>query len=219
MAGSREVAGGFGWGDPGGAGVRGVDRQDFDGAGAEKFPLQSPGGHGIIICTGSARCALWGIRRTACRCDGMVDVTDSKSVGGDTVWVRVPPPAPAPPRATLPGAGFVFMMESPPAPFWGAGGLSWAPAHCAAEGIFWCRSMIGTRGYPASRSCFYFFPLAVPRLRTAILPAYPAPVSRARRQLPSVFPRGAQSAHWAIRANSASFRTLVATRVSSGWWR
>ena len=28
------------------------------------------------------------------RCDGMVDVTDSKSVGGDTVWVRVPPPAP-----------------------------------------------------------------------------------------------------------------------------
>ena len=24
----------------------------------------------------------------------MVDVTDSKSVGGDTVWVRVPPPAP-----------------------------------------------------------------------------------------------------------------------------
>ena len=31
-----------------------------------------------------------------CRCDGMVDVTDSKSVGGDTVWVRVPPPAPSP---------------------------------------------------------------------------------------------------------------------------
>ena len=24
----------------------------------------------------------------------MVDVTDSKSVGGDIVWVRVPPPAP-----------------------------------------------------------------------------------------------------------------------------
>ena len=24
----------------------------------------------------------------------LVDVTDSKSVGGDTVWVRVPPPAP-----------------------------------------------------------------------------------------------------------------------------
>ena len=23
-----------------------------------------------------------------------VDVTDSKSVGGNTVWVRVPPPAP-----------------------------------------------------------------------------------------------------------------------------
>ena len=29
------------------------------------------------------------------RCDGMVDVTDSKSVGGNIVWVRVPPPAPA----------------------------------------------------------------------------------------------------------------------------
>ena len=24
----------------------------------------------------------------------MADVTDSKSVGGDTVWVQVPPPAP-----------------------------------------------------------------------------------------------------------------------------
>ena len=29
------------------------------------------------------------------RCDGMVDVADSKSAGGDSVWVRVPPPAPA----------------------------------------------------------------------------------------------------------------------------
>lgn len=29
-----------------------------------------------------------------CRCDGMVDVADSKSAGGDSVWVRVPPPAP-----------------------------------------------------------------------------------------------------------------------------
>ena len=28
------------------------------------------------------------------RCDGMADVTDSKSVGGDTVRVQVPPPAP-----------------------------------------------------------------------------------------------------------------------------
>ena len=31
---------------------------------------------------------------TACRCDGMVDVADSKSADGDIVWVRVPPPAP-----------------------------------------------------------------------------------------------------------------------------
>ena len=28
------------------------------------------------------------------RCDGMVDVADSKSAGGNSVWVRVPPPAP-----------------------------------------------------------------------------------------------------------------------------
>ena len=28
------------------------------------------------------------------RCDGMVDVADSKSADGDIVWVRVPPPAP-----------------------------------------------------------------------------------------------------------------------------
>ena len=34
-----------------------------------------------------------------CRCDGMVDVADSKSAGGDSVWVRVPPPAP--PTETL----------------------------------------------------------------------------------------------------------------------
>ena len=32
--------------------------------------------------------------RRICRCDGMADVTDSKSVGGNTVWVQVPPPAP-----------------------------------------------------------------------------------------------------------------------------
>ena len=30
-----------------------------------------------------------------CRCDGMVDVADSKSAGGDSVWVRVTPPAPS----------------------------------------------------------------------------------------------------------------------------
>ena len=38
---------------------------------------------------------LYNVQVSECRCDGMVDVTDSKSVGGDTVWVRVPPPAPA----------------------------------------------------------------------------------------------------------------------------
>ena len=29
------------------------------------------------------------------RCDGMVDVADSKSADGNIMWVRVPPPAPA----------------------------------------------------------------------------------------------------------------------------
>ena len=38
---------------------------------------------------------LYNVQVHECRCDGMVDVTDSKSVGGDTVWVRVPPPAPS----------------------------------------------------------------------------------------------------------------------------
>ena len=39
----------------------------------------------------------------------MVDVTDSKSVGGDTVWVRVPPPAP---KSLLPSGGrdFAFFI-------------------------------------------------------------------------------------------------------------
>ncbi len=32
--------------------------------------------------------------KTICRRDGMADVTDSKSVGRDTVRVQVPPPAP-----------------------------------------------------------------------------------------------------------------------------
>ena len=34
------------------------------------------------------------ILSAACRCDGMVDVADSKSADGNIVWVRVPPPAP-----------------------------------------------------------------------------------------------------------------------------
>ena len=40
------------------------------------------------------------------RCDGMVDVADSKSADGDIVWVRVPPPAPRQKKAApfrLPG--------------------------------------------------------------------------------------------------------------------
>ena len=43
-----------------------------------------------------------------CRCDGMVDVADSKSAGGDTVWVRVPPPAPN--RNTIRQGGVPFLL-------------------------------------------------------------------------------------------------------------
>ena len=35
-----------------------------------------------------------GVKQYICRCVGMVDEEDSKSFGGDIVWVRVPPPAP-----------------------------------------------------------------------------------------------------------------------------
>ena len=42
------------------------------------------------------------------RCDGMADVTDSKSVGSDTVWVRVPPPAPK--RKRRPMGVFFFLV-------------------------------------------------------------------------------------------------------------
>ena len=47
-----------------------------------------------------------------CRCDGMVDVADSKSAGGDSVWVRVPPPAPNQynPNPFPVGDGFGFIV-------------------------------------------------------------------------------------------------------------
>ena len=42
----------------------------------------------------------------------LVDVTDSKSVGSDTVWVRVPPPAPTPynPNPFPIGDGFGLLL-------------------------------------------------------------------------------------------------------------
>ena len=43
---------------------------------------------GLIFCRICYRILL------ACRCVGMVDEADSKSVASDGVWVRVPPPAP-----------------------------------------------------------------------------------------------------------------------------
>ena len=36
----------------------------------------------------------------------LADVTDSKSVDGDIVWVRVPPPAPNPKGAFMVSLGF-----------------------------------------------------------------------------------------------------------------
>ena len=36
----------------------------------------------------------------------LADVTDSKSVDGDIVWVRVPPPAPNPKGASMVSLGF-----------------------------------------------------------------------------------------------------------------
>ena len=38
--------------------------------------------------------ACLGVKKYIRRCVGMVDEEDSKSFGGDIVWVRVPPPAP-----------------------------------------------------------------------------------------------------------------------------
>ena len=50
------------------------------------------------FCSEFSPCSLlwefWEFLDKMCRCDGMVDVADSKSAGGDSVWVRVPPPAP-----------------------------------------------------------------------------------------------------------------------------
>ena len=51
------------------------------------------------------------IGNVKCRCDGMVDVTDSKSVGGDTVWVRVPPPAPSRSKLCIACSDF-FLQKS-----------------------------------------------------------------------------------------------------------
>ena len=53
-----------------------------------------------------------------CRRVGMADEADSKSVGGDVVWVQVPPPAPKQkgPANIFLFVGFLFARQH-----WGAG--------------------------------------------------------------------------------------------------
>ena len=46
-----------------------------------------------------------------CRCGGMADATDSKSVGSDTVWVQVPPPAPFVPESLFCDSGHFFTIK------------------------------------------------------------------------------------------------------------
>ncbi len=46
-----------------------------------------------------------------CRSDGMADVTDSKSVGSDTVWVRVPPSAPRRSKVRFAPASFFCLRQ------------------------------------------------------------------------------------------------------------
>ena len=46
-----------------------------------------------------------------CRSDGMADVTDSKSVGSDTVWVRVPPSAPRRSKVRFAPASFFCLWQ------------------------------------------------------------------------------------------------------------
>ena len=44
-----------------------------------------------------------------CRCGGMADATDSKSVVGNSVWVQVPPPVPNFKKADCYTVGFLFL--------------------------------------------------------------------------------------------------------------
>ena len=53
----------------------------------------------------------------------MVDVTDSKSVGGDTVWVRVPPPAPR--WMTLPNSNKSMRLANLVGLFYTLKALTW----------------------------------------------------------------------------------------------
>ena len=47
-----------------------------------------------ILISSSRKAAAQAAASLSCRHDGMADVTDSKSVGSNTVWVQVPLPAP-----------------------------------------------------------------------------------------------------------------------------
>ena len=50
-----------------------------------------------ILISSSKEAAALAVASLLRRHDGMADVTDSKSVGSDTVWVQVPLPAPKEP--------------------------------------------------------------------------------------------------------------------------
>lgn len=49
-------------------------------------------------------------KQVICRCGGMADATDSKSVDGDIVWVQVPPPAPLVPESLFSDSGYFFVL-------------------------------------------------------------------------------------------------------------
>ena len=66
--------------------------------GAEKLTENLRGGENRLHIDGRYGTITFGLRggqarKTLCGCGGMADASDSKSDGGDLVWVQVPPSA------------------------------------------------------------------------------------------------------------------------------